>query len=291
MIVYYNGQYVDKSKVRISPDDRGFLFADGVYDVIRSYRGLLFRCAEHLQRIAFGLKELRIQGCDTDSFEAIALHLLKANELTDQEATVYFQVTRGAASPRTHRFPPANIAPTVYVEAKLFSPTSELRQTGAGAIIVPDQRWGRCDIKNMGLAANVLASQQAHEAGAFEAIFSRDGFLLEGSHSSILFVKEETLICPPLSRLLLPSVTRVAVLEAAQSQAIQVATRPCPETELLQFDEVLMLGTSAEIVPIIAVNGSRIGAGTPGPITRRLQTAFEQMVTRARLELEPAPLH
>jgi D-alanine transaminase len=277
MIVYFNGQYLEKSKVAISPDDRGFIFADGVYDVIRAYPGNIFKCGEHLDRLAFGLRELRIAGLDARSLEQVAHQLIKQNSLEATDSVVYVQVTRGAA-PRSHEFPNGT-PPTVYVQARAFSAPVEQQQNGAAAILVPDQRWGRCDIKTIGLLPNVLAHQQAREAGAFEAIFCRDGLLQEGTHSSIIFAKKDVLVCPPLTNRTLPSVTRKVVLELARAESLEVEIRPCREDELFQFDEIIMLGTGVEIVPITVVDGKRIGQGQLGPIARQLQRSFKQTTT------------
>jgi D-alanine transaminase len=277
MLVYYNGRYLQKSEVAISPDDRGFLFADGVYDVIRVYRGKLFKCAEHLERMARGLKELKINGCDPAALESVANRVLQDNGLQQSDAKVYIQITRGAAS-RSHKFPPAGTPPTVYLEATPFSSPTELQEKGIAAIIVPDQRWGRCDIKTTCLLANTLANQQAVEAGAHEAIFRRDGVLQEGTHSSILFVKDNYLIAPPLTVFMLPSVTRTVVLSLAHEESIRTTIQPCLESDLWGFQELLMLGTGSEIIPIITVNGRKIGNGVPGPITRRLQSAFRRLI-------------
>jgi len=278
MLVYFNGDYLPKSEVAISPDDRGFLFADGIYEVIRVYRGKLFRCAEHLQRMAHGLRELKITGCDPSLLESVANRVLKDNGLEYSDAKVYIQITRGAAL-RSHKFPPACTPPTVYLEATPCLSPTDLQEKGAAAIIVPDQRWGRCDIKTICLLANTLASQQAMEAGAHEAIFRRDGVLREGSHSSILFVKDNILIAPPLTIFVLPSVTRNVVLSLAHDESIRTAFQPCLEREVYEFEEILMLGTGSEIIPITTVNGRIIGSGLPGPITRRLQNAFRKLVS------------
>jgi len=277
MLVYYNGRYLQKLEVAISPDDRGFLFADGVYDVIRAYRGKLFKCAEHLQRMAHGLRELKITGCDPSTLESVANCVLKENSLEHSDAKVYIQITRGAA-PRTHKFPTAGTPPTVYLETTSFSSPIELQENGVAAIIVPDQRWGRCDIKTVCLLANTLASQQAAEAGAYEAIFRRDGVLHEGTHSSILFVKDNYLMAPPLTVFMLPSVTRSVVLSLAHEESIRTTIQPCLESELWGFQEFLMLGTGSEIIPITTVNGRKIGNGIPGPITRTLQNSFRRLV-------------
>jgi D-alanine transaminase len=277
MIVYFNGSYLEKSQVSISPQDRGFLLADGIYDVIKAYHGRFFLLNEHLTRLSRGLQELKIEGCDVQFLGPIALRLLQENQLLENEATVYIQVTRGSA-PRSHHFPPAGTAPTIYLEPRPYSPPLVLREKGATAIIVPDDRWSRCDIKTIGLLPNVLANERAHEVGAFEALFSRQGILLEGSHSSFIFVRHDRIVAPPLNNLILPGVTRNVVLSLAATAGIPVETRPCLESELSQFTEVMMIGTTVEIVPIIAINGSRIGSGTPGPITRRLQQLFQNAI-------------
>lgn len=277
MLVYYNGRYLQKSEVAISPDDRGFLFADGIYEVIRVYRGKLFKCVEHLARMAHGLKELKISGCDPSTFESVANHVLKENDLEHADAKIYIQITRGAA-PRKHTFPSATTPPTVYLEATPFTSPTRLQENGVAAIIVPDQRWGRCDIKTVCLLPNTLASQQAAEAGAHEAIFRRDGVLQECTHSSILFVKDNYLMAPPLTVFILPSVTRSVVLSLAHEESIRTTLQPCLEGELWGFQELLMLGTGSEIIPITSVNGRKIGTGIPGPITRKLQSAFRRLV-------------
>jgi D-alanine transaminase len=273
VIVHFNGKFLSKSGVAISPDDRGFLFADGLYEVVRAYRGHLFKCSAHLERLSYGLKELRISGADVLSLEHVAARLLLDNGLQKSEATIYFQVTRGTA-PRTHRFPPTGTPPTVYVEAKPFLPPLEERQKGVAAMLMPDQRWSRCDLKTIGLLPNILAHQRAREAGAFEAIFCRDGLLQEGSHSSILFVKDSVLIAPPQTNRILPGITRQVLFELAESESIKVEIRPCRESKLFDFHEVLMAGTASEIIPIIKVNGRKIGTGAVGPVAQRLQRAF-----------------
>jgi len=277
MVVYYDGKYSPKEEVAISPDDRGFLLADGVYDVIRSYQGKLFKCREHLERLERGLKELRIKGVETNGLETVAQQLVRENKLEGGNALVYIQVTRGVAV-RCHAFPPPETMPTIYVEANAYSSPTQMQENGAKAILAPDQRWSRCDIKAIGLLANVLASQKAREAGAFEAIFYADGLLQEGTHSSILFVKKDVVICPPLTNRILPSVTRSVVIGLAATESIDVEIRPCREGELSEFDEILMVGTGSEIIPITAVHGQKVRHGYPGPVAKRLQGAFRRLV-------------
>lgn len=279
MVVYYNGKYLPKEEVAISPDDRGFLLADGVYEVIRAYQGRLFKCREHLERLEHGMQELRIHGIEANGLETVAQRLVHENKLEGGDALVYIQVTRGVAV-RNHAFPPPETAPTVYVEAKPYSSPVQMQENGAKAILAPDQRWSRCDIKTIGLLANVLASQKAREAGAFETIFYADGLLQEGTHSSILFVKKDVLICPPLTNRILPSVTRSVVMGLAVTESIDVEIRPCWEGELFEFDEILMVGTGTEIVPITEVHGQKIRHGYPGPVAKRLQEAFRKLVQK-----------
>ena len=276
MIVYFNGRYLPKEEVAISPDDRGFLFADGIYEVIRAYDGKLFKGTEHLERFGRGLNELRITGVDAGALKDVAERLIAENQLQRGDALVYIQVTRGSA-PRSHTFPPPETPPTIYAQARSYTGPKELQDTGAKAILAPDQRWARCNIKSIGLLPNVLARQRAEEAGAFEAIFFGDGLLQEGTHSSILFVKKDVLVCPTLTNRILPSVTRSVVMRLAEQESIEVEERPCREGELLAFDEVMMLGTGVEIVPIVSINGKKILHGYPGPVTKRLQTAFRKM--------------
>lgn len=278
MKVHFNGNYLEKAKVSISPDDRGFLFGDGVYEVIRAYRGHLFKWAEHTDRLTFGLKELRIQGLQSPELLETARRLLEENGLENSEASIYIQVTRGAA-PRRHEFPSPETSPTIYVEARPFSPPAQERRQGVAAMLVPDQRWSRCDIKSINLLPNVLAQQRAREEGAYEAIFSRDGLIQEGSHSSILFVEKGVLIAPPLTNRILPSVTRKVVLDLAGLESIKAEIRPCRESEIVRFDEVLMVGTASEIIPITIINGRSIGGGIVGPVCRRLQQALEKILT------------
>ncbi len=278
MIVYFNGNYLQKEQVAISPDDRGFLFADGLYEVIRAYDGKLFKSQEHLKRFARGLNELHIKGVDAAAIKDVAERLITENQLQTGDALVYIQVTRGAA-PRTHSFPPPDTPPTIYAQARPYTGPKELQENAAKAILAPDQRWARCNIKSIGLLANVLAHQRAQEAGAFEAIFFGDGLLHEGTHSSILFVKKDVLICPTLTNRILPSVTRSVVTRLAEQESIDVEERQCREGELFAFDEVMMLGTGVEIVPIVNVNGKKIGHGYPGRVTRRLQAAFRKVTS------------
>jgi D-alanine transaminase len=277
MLVYFCGRFVDKSQALFSPDERGLVFGDGIYEVVRAYNGRWLRWEEHMRRLASGLGQLRITGVDIPSLGGIAGRLLQENSLKQGEATVYLQITRGVA-PRAHQFPPAGTPPTVYLEAKSFVPNAAAQRDGGAVVVVPDQRWARCDLKTTNLLPNILAFQTAREAGALEALFSRDGVLMEGSRSSMLFVKNGTVFAPPLNNYILGGITRELVLELAAAEKIPVALQPTFERELPELEEMMIIGTTTEITPVISVNGRPVGDGKPGPVTRRLQAALRKFI-------------
>lgn len=273
MIVYFNGQFLPKKDVRISPDDRGFLFGDGVYEVVRAYDGRLFEAEAHFRRLARSLECLRIEGPDPASFGDIAQQLMRDNDLYD--AALYIQITRGAA-PRRHAFPEPATPPTVY--ASVYQPTTSQRKwdEGVQAILVPDMRWARCDIKTVALPPNVLASQRAHEAGVEEAIFVRNGALIEGSHTNVCAVMNGTLYTYPRSQYILSGVTREVVLDLCRQLDIPFEEEAVFEDQLDRVEELMILGTTTEVMPVVQVDGRTIGDGRPGPITRRLQRAYRE---------------
>jgi D-alanine transaminase len=275
MLVYFNGNFIEKKAVHISPDDRGFLFGDGVYEVIRAYRGNLFRADEHLARLARNLNEMQIDDVDVPHIKHVAQELIRQNELSG-DATVYFQVTRGGA-PRRHAFPDPGTPPTVFITATPLSPPVKKWETGIKVIVVPDMRWARCDIKSISLAPNVLANQQAQENGAEEAILVRDGVITEGSHSSFAAVFDGQLVTHPLTHHILPGITRQVILELCAQLNIAIKEFPIFENELKRADEMMILGTTTEVMPVVQVDEWQVGIGKPGPITRRLQQAFAKI--------------
>lgn len=277
MIVYFNGAFVSKDEVCISPDDRGFLFGDGVYEVICAYRGALFQAGAHVRRLARSLDALRIPAPDLDVLHKAARTLLVRNELADTYAKLYIQITRGAAE-RGHAFPDRPVAPTVYASAVSYTPPEALWTTGVRTILVPDIRWMRCDIKSLMLLPNVLASQRAKEAGAYDAIFVRDGFVTEGSHTSVCAVFDGVLITHPLTHHILGGVTRDLVLELCRQLGIPYQERPIAEEEITTASEVILLGTTTGVMPVVAIDEAPIGSGKPGPVTRQLQQALAAMM-------------
>ncbi len=277
MWVYLNGEVRLKDEIAISPDDRGFLFADGVYEVILSHDGRLFRAADHLERLRRSLRELKIQETDLITLREVCRRLIEQNELTDDEATVYIQITRGIA-PRKHPFPPQNTVPTVYASASPFSPPEKEWAEGVKVILVPDIRWARCDIKSISLLPNVLASQQAMEAGAKEAVFVRDGAVTEGAHTSFAAVFGGVLVTYPLSHYILPANTRQVVIELCRKMDIPVREYPIHGEDLLMAEECMILGTTTEVMPVVQVDEQKVGNGKPGPVTRRLQAGLRELI-------------
>ncbi len=270
--VYFNGQYLSKDAVRVSPDDRGFVFGDGVYEVIRSYHGKLFALEAHLARLRFGVCELAINGADVDRLGTVAGELIRRNDLGSVDASVYLQITRGAA-PRTHFFPDPPVPPTVYAQAGRLTPKGDPLK-GIAVITVPDIRWARCDIKTVQLLPNTLANQRAHASGVEEALFVREGVVLEGSHSGLFFVFRAEVRTAPKSNYILPSITRDIVLDLCRTSGIPARETPVLSHELPRVTEAFLASTTLEVMPIVRVDGHPVGEGKPGAVTRRLQELF-----------------
>ena len=281
MIVYFDGSFTPKDDVKLSPDDRGFLLADGAYEVILSYGGRLFKAKEHLKRLERSLRELRIEGADVKSLVDVAEELIPANNLGGGDAKVYIQVTRGAAV-RTHAFPDSETSPTVYAAASPFQRPREKCERGVKVILVPDIRWTRCDIKSVALLPNVLASQRAKEAGAAEAVFVRDGMVTEGAHTNFCAVFDGQLVTYPKSHYILGGITREVVLDLCGELGIPCAEFPILESQLREADELMLVGTTVEITPVVQVDDWQVGDGKPGPITRNLQRAFWKLMTASK---------
>jgi D-alanine transaminase len=274
-IVYLNGELLPKERAAISVDDRGFIFGDGIYEGVRAIRGRLFEWPAHSARMSDGLAGLRI---DLPADRVMALgsaceQLLAANALTDGEAFVYLQVTRGAG-PRTHAFPPPGTRPTVFISANRVAPHRELHQKGCAAILFDDMRWARCDWKTINLLGSVLGRQAAAEAGAYEAILVRDGVITEGAASTVLAVVDGALRTHPLGPRILPSVTRKLVLACAAELAISVDETALTVDELVRADEILLCGTMSDVMSVVQLDGKPVAGGAPGQIASRLREAY-----------------
>jgi D-alanine transaminase len=279
MLVYLDGEYVPAEEARVSVNDRGFLFADGVYEVVRIYRGQTYELDPHLHRLRHGLAALRIDCRDLGAIER-AVHHLMAQNAVDGAGVIYIQVTRGAA-PRTHKFPPAGTPPTVYVAVRPYTPyPARLQDDGVAAITLPDTRWARCDIKSTSLLPNVLANEAAHAADVFEAILVRDGAVTEGSHSNVWGVRGGRLLTYPTSNYILAGLTRARVFQLAADLGLETAEEVIHLDQLYELDEVFLTGTTTEIMPVVQVDGRAIVDGEPGPITRKLIRAFNDGLPR-----------
>lgn len=279
MKVLVNGEIRDRSAVQVDLEDRGFQFGDGIYEVIRIYNGSFFTFTEHLARLERSARELKIKlPISVDLLAEKAMQLVEIEGI--EEGILYIQVTRGAA-PRVHHFP-EQIEANLYAYAKVYPRPLTTIKEGVTAILVEDIRWLRCDIKSTNLLGNVLAKQAAKEAGAFEAIQHRGNLVTEGSSSNVLIVKNNKIFTHPANNLILNGITRQVLFTLAKEAGIPVIEESFSVEELLNADEVMITSTTSEITPIIAVQGKKIGAGTPGPVTRRLQAAFEEKINLNR---------
>jgi D-alanine transaminase len=275
-VVYLNGEFLPRERATLSVDDRGFIFGDGIYEVTRVVNGTLFEPERHMRRLEYGLRGIGIDArMTTDEIVGIHYRLIRENELTSGEATVYLQITRGAA-PRTHYFPPAGTAPTVFLSASPFTPNKAQREQGATAVTYPDIRWSRCDLKTVNLLGAVLAKQHAVALGSLEAVFIRDGAITEGSHTNVFGVIDGELRTYPRSNYILPGITRDVVLELAVEEGVTVREAPIFQQEIGRLDELFVTGTTSDVTPIVQLDGRPIGSGKPGRITRTLMAALER---------------
>ncbi|MEO0009819.1 MAG: aminotransferase class IV [candidate division WOR-3 bacterium] len=271
------GAIMPKRQARISPDDRGFYFADGVYEVMRTYQGRIFRLREHLNRFRNSLRAVQIDLPDVEHIGEICVELMERNGFSGRDVFFYIQATRGVWQ-RNLLFPPREVLPTLYISVTEIVPPVREREQGIRVITVEDIRWQRCDIKAIGLLASVLARNQAQAAGAEEAIFVRNGILTEGTHTNLFLVKNGRVFTHPLNRHILPGVTRTVVLELCARLGIEVVESGVREDEVFAMDEVFVTSTTWEVVPVVMVNGRPVGAGVPGDYTIRLQQAFGDYV-------------
>lgn len=268
--VYLNGRFLPLAEAGISPLDRGFLYGDGVYEVIPVYSRQAFRIDEHLRRLNSTLGGIRLANpLAVDDWQSMVSQLIAAAPWEDQ--SIYLQVTRGADNKRDHAFPPASVPPTVFAFASpLLTPSAETRAHGVGAITVPDLRWARCDLKVISLLANVLARQQAIDQGCAEALLIRDGFVKEGAASNIFVVKDGVLLVPPKTQLMLPGITYDVILELAATHSLPHEVREITEAELRAADEVWMTSSTKEVLAITTLDGQPVGNGKPGPVGERM---------------------
>lgn len=273
MQVFLNGRFMPADQAHVHAMDRGFLFGDGIYEVTRIINGKPFRLADHLRRMDHGLAALGIEldTADREQIPALHLELLEKNGLTEGQATVYLQITRGAAIPRTHGFPDPPVKPTVFLSAAPFKPFTELHAKGISAITVGDVRWARCNLKTVNLLPNVLATNEAKKAGVGTALMVRDGVLTESPNANVFGVIDGVLHTYPVSHYILNGITRMTVVDMARDLGIPLVEVPVRDTELSRLSELFVSGTTTDVQPIVTLNGVPVGDGTRGPVVKALQ--------------------
>lgn len=278
--IYLNGDYIPLEEARISVLDRGFLFGDGVYEVIPVYSGRLLRLAEHLERLDNSLTAIRLDNpLPRERWSAVFERVIGD---APGDRLLYVQVTRGVDSTRKHLFP-AIVQPTVFVmtwEAKPRKP--EIARDGVSAITLDDVRWLRCDIKSTALLGNVLLRQAAEDAGSEESILIRDGRVTEGSSTNVFLVANGEILTPPKTNLLLPGITRDLVLELARKAGMPCAERELPRAELEAADEIWLTSSSRDAVPVTRLDGKPVGDGRPGEIWQRMDGLLENYKMQVR---------
>jgi len=284
-MIYLNGKFMPIEDAKISVLDRGFIFGDGVYEVIPTYSRRPFRLAEHLARLQSSLDAIRLANPhDGATWSELVGKIIAGNPWEDQN--VYLQVTRGVAK-RDHAFP-KGLKPTVFLMAsELVTPSADLMKSGAKAIVLPDFRWLRCDIKSTSLLGNCLLRTLAADEGCAEAILVRDGELTEASASNVFVVKNGTVLAPPKSHLILPGITYDVVLEIVRGNAVPHEVRPVKEDELRSADEIWVTSSSREVLPITTLDGKPVGSGKPGPVCARVYALYQQY----KAQVMRAPVH
>jgi D-alanine transaminase len=284
-VAYLNGNFLPLSEARIPVLDRGFIFGDGVYEVIPAYGRRAFYLDAHLGRLARSLAAIGIANPhDEAAWTRLVDETIARNEPEDQ--AVYLQVTRGVA-PRDHVFP-KDVTPTVFMMANPLKPVPpEQLEHGVAALSLTDNRWLRCDIKSTSLLGNVLLRQAAHEAGAAECVLFRDGLLTEGSASNVFAVRSGVLLAPPKSNLILPGITYDVTLDLARRGGIPLEIREVSEAETRSAEELWLSSSTREVLAITTLDGVPIGSGRPGPVFRRMHAIFQ---TRKR-ELQAVAAH
>jgi D-alanine transaminase len=278
MIVYLNGQFLPIEDAKISVLDRGFIYGDGVYEMIPVYRRQPFRMPQHLRRLQHSLDGIRLANPHSEAqWEAIILDLVAKQPIDDQG--VYVQVTRGAAR-RDHAFP-RDVPPTVFMMANpLRTPPPEHVENGVAAVTAEDNRWTRCDLKTISLVGNVLMRQLASDAGAIETVMFRNGYLTEASASNVLVVVEGGIVAPPQNNFILPGITFDAVEELALNVGFPFSLRPVPKAEALAAAEMWLSSSTKEVLAVTMLDGKPFGGGAPGPMFRKMYALFQQLKPR-----------
>ena len=270
---YLNGQFLPLADARIPVLDRGFIFGDGVYEVIPVYSRRPFRLPEHLRRLQHSLDAIRLGNPMADAEWTRLIHELVARH-SGEDQSVYLQVTRGVAK-RDHAFPKEG-KPTVFMmSSPLSTPPREQIEQGVPCITATDFRWLKCDVKSVSLLGNCLLRQLAADAGAVEVVLFRDDFLTEASASNVFVVRNNKMLAPPKNHLILPGITYDVVLELAAAKGIPIELRAITEQEVRSADELWVTSSSKEVLAITTLDGKPVGNGRPGPLFRTVHQAFQ----------------
>jgi D-alanine transaminase len=279
MITYINGKYCDEDNSFVSTNDRGFIFGDGVYEAFRVYNNKLFKFEEHKDRFQRSIDALHINFTIKNELEDIFEELLVKNSYESKELVYYIQITRGSA-PRVHYFPSRDTKVGVYAFLKPVNIDKNIFEDGVKVCTVPDNRWGRCDIKCISLVANCMANEIAKQQGCAEALFVHDGVITEGTSSNVCFIKDNQLHTHAKTNRILHGVTRNLVLELCLKNGIVVHEFPILLSEINEMDEAFLTSTTKEITPISSIDGKQIGNGKVGNVTKRLQSLFSVEVEK-----------
>lgn len=273
-IVFLNGEFMPLAEARVPVLDRGFIFGDGIYEVVPVYDRVPFRWEQHHARLVRSLGELRIDNPrDAQGWRTLVDELIARHPWDDQ--FVYIQVTRGVAR-RDHAFP-KGITPTVFaMTSPLPKVSAEQLARGVDAVTLPDQRWLRCDIKSISLLGNVLARQAAVDAGAVECIQFRDGFLTEGSASNIWVVSQSRVLAPPRDNRILEGIRYGLLQELCEAQGLPFEVRPVAQAEVIAADELMLSSATKEVLAITKLDGRPVGQGVPGPVFQKLHAAYQR---------------
>ena len=281
MTVYLNGAFLPISEAKVSVLDRGFIYGDGVYEVVPVYGREPYRLAQHLARLQRSLQGIRLQNPHRDSeWETIIRDLIARQSFEDQG--VYFQVTRGVAK-RDHAFP-RDATPTVFMMSNpLPLPSREQVDNGVAVVTADDERWLRCDLKTISLLGNVLARQFAVDHSAIETVMFRDGYLTEASASNVLIVSEGTIVAPPKDNMILPGITYDATLDLAREGGLPFEVRPVSRAEALAADEMWISSSTKEVLAVTTIDGKPFANGRPGPLFREMYRLFQASKPKARV--------
>ncbi len=274
-IVYLNGQYLPVEEATISVMDRGFLFGDGVYEVIPVFGNKLLRLDEHLKRLQNSLNRICLSNpCDNNEWATIFSSLLAKN--AGEDRAIYLQISRGAYLKRDLSIK-AQHPPTIFAMVlQVTPPDIEVVSAGISVITVEDFRWSACDIKSTSLVANVMLRQQAADANVDDAILIKNGMVTEGTASNVFIIKNDVLITSPTGNQLLSGITRDLVIEIAKNNTISVEEREIKEAELFGADEIWMTSSTREIAPVISLNGETVGSGVAGDMWKRMMDLYQQ---------------